>query len=76
MFLDGHLGAAAAFRERFWRFMDDPSAPASLWVPAFRAVGIGWTLHRQGGGYLESGCYREIEAPLDSCWILGAIKGG
>jgi hypothetical protein len=63
-------GAAAAFHERFWRFMDDPSAPASLWVPAFRAVGTGWTLHRQGGGY------REIEAPLDSCWLLGAIKGG
>jgi hypothetical protein len=65
----------AIFRERFWRFMDDPSALASLWVPAFRAVGIGWTLHRQGGDYLESRYYREIEAPLDSCWLLGGMIG-
>jgi hypothetical protein len=66
---------AAVFRERLWRFMDDPSALASLWVPAFRAVGIGWSLHRQGGAYLESGYYRELEAPLDSCWILDAMIG-
>jgi hypothetical protein len=26
------------FRDRFWRFMDDPSALASLWIPGFRAV--------------------------------------
>jgi DNA-binding CsgD family transcriptional regulator len=38
-------------------------------------VGIGWGLHRQGRGYLESGYYREIEAPLDSCWVLGAMIG-
>jgi hypothetical protein len=38
-------------------------------------VGVGWTLHRQGGAYLESGYYREIQAPLDSCWILGAMIG-
>jgi hypothetical protein len=63
------------FRERLWSFMDDPSAPVSLWIPAFRAVAIGWSLHRQGHGYLESGYYREIEAPLDSCWILGAMIG-
>jgi hypothetical protein len=65
----------AIFRERFWRFMDDPSALASLWVPAFRAVGIGWTLHRQGGAYLESRYYRVIEAPLDSCWLVGGMIG-
>ncbi|MDQ6703910.1 MAG: hypothetical protein M3Z96_12910 [Pseudomonadota bacterium] len=65
----------AVFRERYWRFMDDPSAPTSLWGPAFRAVGIGWTLHRQGGAYLESGYYREVEAPLDSCWMLDAMIG-
>ncbi|MDQ6868199.1 MAG: hypothetical protein M3178_07260 [Pseudomonadota bacterium] len=70
-----NAGAAALFRERMWRFMDDPSALASLWVPAFRAVAIGWTLHRQGGGYLETAYYREIEAPLDSCWLLGAMIG-
>jgi hypothetical protein len=63
------------FRERFWRFMDDPSALNSVWVPMFRAVAIGWTLHRQGGAYLESGYYREVEAPLDSCWMLDAMIG-
>jgi hypothetical protein len=62
-------------RERLWQFMDDPSALASLWHPLFRAVGIGWTLHRQGGAYLESAYYRELEAPLDSCWILDAMIG-
>jgi hypothetical protein len=65
----------ALFRDRFWRFMDDPSALASLWIPGFRAVAIGWTIHRQGGGYLQSGYYCEIEAPLDSCWILSGMIG-
>ncbi len=63
------------FRERFWRFMDDPTALACVWTPLFRAVGIGWTLHRQGGAYLESRYYREVEAPLDSCWMLDAMIG-
>ncbi|MDQ6869028.1 MAG: hypothetical protein M3178_11740 [Pseudomonadota bacterium] len=63
------------FRERFWRFIDDPTALACVWTPLFRAVGIGWTLHRQGGAYLESGYYREVEAPLDSCWMLDAMIG-
>jgi hypothetical protein len=67
--------AAALYRERLWRFMDDPSALMSLWIPSFRAVSIGWTLHRQGRGYLDSGQYREIEAPLDSCWVLDAMVG-
>jgi len=40
-----------------------------------RAVAIGWTLHRQGRSYLESGYYREIDAPLDSCWILDTMIG-
>jgi hypothetical protein len=62
-------------RERFWRFVDDPSAPASLWGPAFRAASIGWSLHRQGWGYLESAYFREVEAPLDSCWLLDAMIG-
>jgi DNA-binding CsgD family transcriptional regulator len=72
---DEHPAAAALYRERFWRFMDDPSALASLWVPACRAVGIGWSLHRQGGGYLETPFYREFVAPLDACWILDAMIG-
>ncbi len=70
-----HPGAGPLLREHWWRFMDDSSSPVSLWVPAFRAVAIGWTLHRQGGGYLESRYYREIAAPLDYCWMLGAFIG-
>src|ERR1700736_1160403 len=54
----------ALFRERLWQFMDDPSSLMSMWVQGVRAVAIGWTLHRQGGGYLESAHYRELEAPL------------
>lgn len=69
---DEHPAADVLYRERFWRFMDDPSALPSLWVPACRAVGIGWGLHRQGGGYLESSFYREFLVPLDVCWILDA----
>jgi len=67
--------SCAVFRERLWRFMDDPASLMSLWVPGVRAVSIGWTLHRQGGDYLQSGYYREIEAPLDSCWLLDAMIG-
>lgn len=67
--------ASAHLREHLWRFMDDPSALVSLWIPAFRAVGIGWTLHLQGPSYLESAYYREVESPLDSCWILDAMIG-
>src|SRR5262249_62320398 len=61
--------------ERLWPFMDDPSSPMALWLPSIRAVGIGWTLPMQGRGWLESGWYREIEAPLDACWILDAMIG-
>lgn len=57
---DEHPAAAALYRDHFWRFMDDPSALASLWMPAYRAVGIGWSLHMQGGGYLDSAFYREF----------------
>jgi hypothetical protein len=42
-------------------------------MPYIQAIGIGWTLHMQGRGYLESRYYREIEAPLDSCWFLDAM---
>jgi hypothetical protein len=67
--------AGAIFGERMWRFNDDPSSPASLWTHAVHANAIGWTLHLQGRDWLESGWYREIEAPLDSCWILDAMIG-
>ncbi len=60
-------------RERFLAFMDDPTSIASLMIPAFHAVGIGWTLHRQGWGYVETGYYREVERPIDSCWLLDAM---
>ncbi|MGH6800840.1 MAG: helix-turn-helix transcriptional regulator [Methylocella sp.] len=68
-----HLAAPEHFRERMWWFVDDPSSPMSLWMPAFHANAIGWTLHLQGRGWLESGWFRELEAPLDSCWILDAM---
>jgi hypothetical protein len=68
-------GMSPLYRERLWRFMDDPTALVSLWIPGFRAVGIGWTLHRQNADYLESRYYREIEAPLDACWLLGGMIG-
>jgi hypothetical protein len=67
---------AALYRERLWIFLRDPSSPVSLvFGPAFRAAGIGWALPLQGRGWLESAFYREIEAPLDSCWILDAAIG-
>jgi hypothetical protein len=68
-----HPDAAALYRERLWRFVDDLSSPMSLWMPSFRANGIGWSLHMQGRGWLDSPWYREIEAPLDSCWLLDAM---
>lgn len=67
--------SSALFRERLWQFVDDPAAPLAPWNPAFRAVGIGWTLHRQGRGWFDNAWYREIEAPLDSCWLLDAMIG-
>jgi hypothetical protein len=67
--------AATIHRERMWRFMDDPTSPASLWMPAFRNVTVGWSLPLQGRGWMDSGWYREIEAPLDSCWLLSGMIG-
>jgi DNA-binding CsgD family transcriptional regulator len=69
-----HPETGVIFRERLWTFAKDPSSPVSLlFGPAFRAGGIGWLLHLQGRGWLESRHYREIEAPLDSCWVLDAM---
>jgi DNA-binding CsgD family transcriptional regulator len=68
--------AAAHFRRCLWKFARDPASPVSLILgPALRAVGIGWGLHLQGRGYLASSYYREMEAPLDSCWVLDAMVG-
>jgi hypothetical protein len=71
-----HPETGVIFRERLWTFAMDPTSPVSLlFGPAFRAGGIGWLLHLQGRGWLESRHYREIEAPLDSCWVLDAMFG-
>jgi DNA-binding CsgD family transcriptional regulator len=70
-----HPATGAILREHAWRFMDDPSSIAFLMKPCFLANAIGWTLHMQGRGWIDSGWYREVEAPLDSCWILDAMIG-
>ncbi len=71
-----HPETGLIFRERLWTFAKDPTSPVSLlFGPAFRAGGIGWLLHLQGRGWLDRAWYREIEAPLDSCWILDAMVG-
>ena len=66
----------ALYAARCSRLLNDPSnIIGSLFLPVLRATGIGWTLHRQGRGWLDSDWYREIEAPLDSCWWLDAMIG-
>src|SRR5579884_3459385 len=65
---------ATIFRERLWQFVNDPSSPMGLWKPGVKAIGAGWTLHLQGRGWLDSGWYRDIEAPLD-CARLAPISG-
>jgi hypothetical protein len=43
-----HPAAAALCRERLHTHLNDPMGEfSSLWVPAVRAVGIGWTLPRR-----------------------------
>ena len=66
---------AAILSEHMWRFTEDASTPMGLWKPRFQANAIGWTLHMQGRCWLDSGWYREVEAPLDSCCILDAMIG-
>ncbi len=63
------------YQKHIWPFLDQPSSPTAMWKQGFRAGAIGWTLHMQGRGWLESGWCREMEAPLDSCWILDAMIG-
>jgi hypothetical protein len=84
--LDSNGGLRASYGENpeltllhreksLWRFMDDPSSPMSLLIPAFRAVAIGYSLQLQGPGWLETAWYREVGAPLDGCWLLDAMIG-
>jgi hypothetical protein len=65
--------AGAVHREHMWRLMDDPTGFGPLWLPSFHAVGLGWTLHVQSRGWFDSAWYREIERPLDSCWLLDSM---
>ncbi len=70
-----HPEAAALYRERLWTHFNNPTGVCALWVPAVRAVGIGWTLPRQGRKWFDSAYCQEIEAPLDACWMLDAMVG-
>jgi hypothetical protein len=71
-----HPELSALYRERMGTFLDDPSSPPSIvFGPAFRALGIGWGLCFQGQGWFESAWYRDMEAPLDACWVLDAAIG-
>jgi len=64
---------AVHYRERLWRFLDDSSIIGRLYLASAKAASIGWSLHLQGRDWLDSGWYREIEAPLDACWVLDAM---
>ncbi len=68
--------AMAPQMRRFLELLHDPAnIIGSIYLPDFKAVGIGWALHRQGRGWLDSDWYREVEAPADSCWWLEAMIG-
>jgi hypothetical protein len=68
--------AMALQLERFLDLLHDPAnIIGSIYLPNFKAIGIGWALHRQGRGWLDSDWYREVEAPADSCWWLEAMIG-
>jgi DNA-binding CsgD family transcriptional regulator len=59
---------------RYPHFMEnEPASIAALMLPAWRAAGVGWTLHRQNADYLHTGYYSEIERPVDACWLLDAF---
>jgi hypothetical protein len=49
-----HPAAAAHARERLWTHFSDPTGVLSLWVPAVRAVGIGWALSWQGRKWFDT----------------------
>jgi hypothetical protein len=67
--------SAALYRERFSTLMEDPTGLGPLYLPSVRTVGIGWALPLQRRGWLELSWYKEIEAPLDACWILDTMIG-
>ena len=52
-------------REGHIRPLEEPG-PAQVWIAQRQAAGIGWVLHPQGRGWLDtSPSYYKIEAPLD-----------
>jgi DNA-binding CsgD family transcriptional regulator len=58
-------------RERHIRALEEPGH-AQVWIAQRQAGGIGWILHPQGRGCLDSPSYCEIEAPLNPRWALSA----
>jgi DNA-binding CsgD family transcriptional regulator len=70
-----HPELSDLYQQHMWRFLNQPSSPMSMWMRGFRAGAIGWTLHMQGRGWMDNSWYREMEAPVDSCWILDAMIG-
>jgi hypothetical protein len=68
-------GAADYLAKNISRFMDDPTSPWPMWTSYVKSFGIGWTLHMQGRGWLDTGWYREVEAQIDACWLLDAMVG-
>jgi DNA-binding CsgD family transcriptional regulator len=68
-------GAADHLAKNVSRFMDDPTSPWPMWTSYVKLFGIGWTLHMQGRGWLDTGWYREVEAHIDACWLLDGMVG-
>lgn len=64
----------ALFAARFAQIAAaEPASIAALRIPAMRASGIGWTLHKQNADYLRSAYYNEFEREVDACWLLDAM---
>src|SRR5215218_8985360 len=62
-----HGAFPALFTERFARIAaKEPASIPALMKPAWRAGGIGWTLHKQNADYFCSAYYNEIERELDA----------
>ncbi|MCI0466530.1 MAG: hypothetical protein L0Y57_05930, partial [Beijerinckiaceae bacterium] len=64
------------YREQLWQHLDSSTKIGSVFLASVKAGAIGWLLPLQGRDWLESAFYREIEAPLDACWVLDAILTG
>jgi DNA-binding CsgD family transcriptional regulator len=69
-----HPDTAKIYRERHREVLKEPGV-GPVFVREAQAVGIGWSLPLQGRDWLGSAWYREMEAPLDACWVLDAMVG-